>query len=340
MKTQVGLVLSLLLPLVAGCLNREEEILVHRDGSVAVTVVVEADRQSELSPGRVPTSAAGWQVTTSQEVNPDSKSEEYTVTGVQEFAPGEPLPDVDGDPDDPNRDLYVHFPTTVTIDQRDDGTYYDFRRVYPARSFAQVNAFDDLLGRDKIEEIQKQDHDKITDDQWRQTVEWFAKVEACKLLELAHRAYLDVTPHLPQGRWLRVYGQTQSTVHDLDMDALVRLLREDNQEALAKQADRFEAELSQRLDDALVSEAGYSDDQLAAFKTRLARLQKKQQITDDLQAEGFAITLHLPGEIVGSNANETDGGQLKWEFNGKWMLDRELELLATSRVPPGDPRDE
>ena len=99
--------------------------------------------------------ASGWQVSASQEKDTDGKVTKHVLTAVQEFAPGQPLPGVDGDPGDPDRSLYVQYPTTVTVDQRDDGTYYHFRRVYPARSFAQVNAFDDLPGRQRIEKIQE-----------------------------------------------------------------------------------------------------------------------------------------------------------------------------------------
>jgi hypothetical protein len=340
MRTQIQVALGLLSLLLVGCLERDEDIEVRPDGSTAIKVQVKADRHDELSPGQVPTQASGWQVSTSQEKGSKGKVGRYVVTAVQEFAAGRPLPAVDGDPDDPNRDLYVHFPTTVTVDDRDDGTYYNFRRVYPARSFAQVNAFDDLPGRQQIEKIQKQPRDQITDDQWRQMVEWFAKVEACKLLELAHQAYLDVTPALPQDHWLRVYDQTMATIHELDMDTLVKLLRRDDQQAIAEEAGRFETNLALRLDGALLDAAGYSRDQLAAFKQRLAELKKKQHITDNLQGQSFVITLHLPGEIVGSNATETDANKVTWRLTGKWMLDREMELLATSRVPRGDRSDE
>ena len=45
----------------------------------------------------------------------------------------------------------------------------------------------------------------------------------------------------------------------------------------------------------------------------------------------------LPGEVVGSNADQVnDAGELTWTFDGKWVLDRDMELLASSRVPHED----
>lgn len=326
----MGLVLAVLLA--AGCLEREETVTVQPDGAVDMTVTVKADQADELAPGRVPTAAAGWQVIQTEEKQDDGKSK-HVVTAAQSFAPGSKLPGVDGDPNDADADLYIHYPTTVTVEQRDDATYYHFRRVYPARSFAQVHLYEDAH-RDTLDRITSKPHEQITDDEWRQVIALVTQANAHRKLELAKLAVNAVTPKLPQDRWLAVFDKVAAIGDDLDTDALIKAVRDNDENAITAQTQLFDQRLRTRLDDALTLSAGYTAAQMDKFHAELARVEKRQQITDDVQSTGYTVRLTLPGEILGSNADETAaGGALVWRFDGKWMLDRDMVLLASSRVP-------
>jgi hypothetical protein len=102
--------------------------------------------------------------------------------------------------------------------------------------------------------------------------------------------------------------------------------------ALDREAARFEKSTLERLTMGLADHCGYDEDTCRAFMERYKRHARFYEITEDLCAEGFKVTVRMPGEIVGTNAEEVDGNSVTWSFNGKMLRDRSLELMVSSRI--------
>lgn len=221
MKSTIGLLLLCLL--LTGCLKREETITVEPDGSVAIEVATATDNRDELKPGRTPVAAAGWAVR--EKVEQRNNKTEYHVIATQRFAPGAELPQRDGDPADPNYAHYVAFPTTVTREQRPEGTVYHFRRVYRARPWLFVAGVEKRDGAEDVEKTLQQEPAQITAEQWEQVVRFNAQTEALKKLALARPAALRMNPPLPQDQWLRIHQAVIDAAQAVDAPGLVALLQ-------------------------------------------------------------------------------------------------------------------
>src|SRR5690606_6123302 len=103
-----------------GCLERSETIKVKPNGQVDVTLVIKAVKAGELAMGRGRSRRSGWTVDTKDQ--PQDKK--VVMTATQTFASGAALPANDADPGDPLAKAYIQFPTTVKVERRSDGTYY------------------------------------------------------------------------------------------------------------------------------------------------------------------------------------------------------------------------
>ena len=138
---------AVLLCALAGCMRRKETITINPDGRVNISLEYDGGLADVTEGDAMPSEASGWQVVTEERVTEtdDGKpSKEMTITGEASFEPGGPLPFTFGDPDDPYFDAYLHFPTTLVVEERPDGTYYHFYRVYDSRPWAQIEAWREL----------------------------------------------------------------------------------------------------------------------------------------------------------------------------------------------------
>ena len=129
-----GAAAALTLAAFAGCVERDEEIVIAPDGSVVMTLTHKGDEENILGSDAMPSAASGWEVTRSTEKENDKTR--YVLKSERRFAAGEQLPRTFAAAGDPDVDLYLDFPTTLRIEKRADGTYYYFRRVYTPRRWA------------------------------------------------------------------------------------------------------------------------------------------------------------------------------------------------------------
>ncbi len=119
--------------LAGGCLERKETVRVGRDGSVELRVGITGDPDDFETGDALPERSAGWRVRDRDETDPRGRPRRHRVAAMRVEA-GRPLPDAYTRPDDPQYDAALHFPTTITMKRRSDGTYYHFRRVYARRA--------------------------------------------------------------------------------------------------------------------------------------------------------------------------------------------------------------
>jgi hypothetical protein len=319
-----------------GCLERRETITVDPDGTVLIEARFATQSEAELWEGdAMPSLAGGWIVDETVEVD-DEGQEHFRLMAEALFPPEVKLPDGYGVPGDPDEDLYLRFPTTVTIEDRPDGVYYHFHRRYAGRSWAQIEALRELLVEERLETLE----DKAPEDYTRQdhvlVLRSYADFEAAKMLTFARAAYLEVTPDAPQDGWLGVHAAINVLKGELEVDRIARLmLVEDEQErdeALDAEGKRWEEKTLKGLQDALREHCGYGGRQMSDFLRRYERKRRFFEITGDLGDDGFEITVILPGRIVGSNADTTDGDRATWKFSGRRFRDRDVELMVSSRL--------
>ncbi|MHC4304946.1 MAG: hypothetical protein ACYS15_12220 [Planctomycetota bacterium] len=320
----------------AGCLERRETITVDPDGTVTVDARFSTDAESELWEGdALPSVAGGWIVDESVEIDDDEK-ERFHLVADAVFPPEVLLPANYAVPGDPDADLYLQFPTTVTIEDRPDGVYYHFHRRYAGRGWARIEALRELLVEEKLKELKDTPLEEYTRQDYVLVLRSYADFEAAKMLTFARAAFLEVTPDAPQDGWLKVHAAVHAFKGELDTDRIARLMEiEDEQqrdEALEAEGERWEQRSLKRLQDAVREHCGYGGRQLSDFLHRYERKRRFFEITGDLGDDGFEITVVLPGTITGSNADSTEGNRATWKFSGQRFRDRDLELMASSRL--------
>ena len=322
-----------------GChLERKERITVAPDGSVSIELLYEADSRSEIYDGdAAPSVEAGWKnVVETVEVDEEDE-EHYQLTAAASFPPGAELPQNFGKPGDPDSGLYVQFPTQVAREQRPDGTYYHFYRIYPRRGWAQVKGLEKVIEdelEDEIGDLEEKEFEELTREEIATALRALARFESVKMLTFARAAFRGVTPDVPQDCWLKVHGGIMELVREVDYEHLASLMTDEDTaiEIVDAQEGRLEADAMDRLPSALMNACGYGLDQLREFLRRFERNQRHFDITEDVEHETFEITVEMPGEIVGSNADSVEGNTARWRFSGDLFLDRDLELMVSSRV--------
>jgi hypothetical protein len=274
----------------------------------------------------------------------DDGTEEHTVSGTQTFSPGQVLPETYASDDDPDADLCLTFPTTLAIEQRADGTYYHFRRVYVPRGWAYVQYWKERFIDDDIKKLGAKPPQELTQEERLQIVEAFAIVEAFKQIEFAKAASEECAPDLPPVDWLRarqalvdVYeGETDQNSFD-DMLELCRQAPEARRgECFDTQAERILANGYAALVQSLQQDADFRLSELEEFDRAYERAQSYYENTDELGAHHFEIEVEMPGKVIAHNGDDLDEvpgkSTVEWMFDGKAFRDRPYELLAISRV--------
>jgi hypothetical protein len=324
----------------AGCLERTETITVDPDGTVLVEARFTTDSADELWDGdAVPTMAGGWIVIDSSDVDEDG-DETFSLSAEAEFPPDVELPSNYAVPGDADEDLYLQFPTTVTIEDRADGVYYHFHRRYAARGWARIQSLRERLMEEKLKGLKGKPLEEISHEDRVLALRCYADFEAAKMLAFAREAFLEVTPDAPQDQWLAVYADVQAYKGELEVDRIAKLADlEDEQQrdaAFEKEAKDWEQRTLKRLEASVREHCGCGGRRMDDFLRRYERKRTYFSITEDLGDDAFEVTVVLPGTIVGSNADSTGGNSATWKFGGPRFRDQDLELMATSRLEYGD----
>lgn len=317
-----GLILLMALS-IAGCVERKETIKVAANGTVHAAARFKADSREELYQGRVPSPSMGWTVT-------ESMDEDKAVLDAEcVFSPGANLPSSYALHD--TKRLHLLFPTSLVIEERDDGTYYHFRRTYKARPFLFIESLKEQVSGDRIDELQKKEPKALSPAERLELIRYMARFEIIKRLTFARSAYLQVTPDAPQDGWLCLRAGMLALLEELDYPRIVKLLGSDEDEALALEAERFDEKTFAGFGALLRTKCVYSDEEVQRFQEAYRNSERAYEITEDLCGEKFEIIVEMPGELMGANG-DAKGNHVTWKFDGKRLRDSDLELMATSRV--------
>jgi len=344
-----------------GCLERKETITVTRDGHVHIKLEYEGDAQEFEGGDAMPTQAVTDTFSSKRKVE-DNGDEVVTVEAGRRFEPGAALPSNFAPPGDPDADLYVQFPTSVSTTRTRNGTYYQFSRTYTARPWAYVNYWQELVLDDEVKSLTGKPVDELTPDERIDLIRDFATVEAMKQVAFAKEALRECAPDLPQRfglmarqKLLHVFMPDEmlpmETSLNLDENEYLEAIVSDCDTRPADQRDAcFEAEAEHVLAlslDAFVrslrEDAGFGAGGIAAFRASYDRAKRRYEITSLLGGHGWEVCAELPGSLVAHNGDsvelETKGGgcEVCWNFEGKAVRDRDVELMATSFVSTNAP---
>ncbi len=318
-----------------GCLERKELITVDPDGTVTIEASFESKSFQEIHQGdAIPTLETGWAVVDS--VHQDQDGEDvFRLEATAVFPPEVDLPGTFARPGDPVAGAALQFPTELTIEGRPDGTYYHFHRRYVGRSWATL----DILRRHIVEEAvdeQGRKFEQLSADEQARTIQAFVDFEAIKMLTFARKAFLEVSPEIAQDDWLAVDASVRELARSFDARRVIGLLaiadEQQRDQAIADEATRWQRAADERLVAALREHCGYGGARMNAFQDRLRWHKRYHEISEDLGDETFEITLIVPGEIVGSNANATAINSATWTFRGEDLRDRDIEIMVSSRL--------
>jgi hypothetical protein len=327
----------------AGCNRRKEVITVARDGRVEIELEYQGDPNDMTSGDAMPSEAGGWETTMEERIigkeDNGEPQKEITLTGHASFGPGEQLPFTYADPLDPDADLYLRFPTTLTVEERQDGTYYHFYRVYGARPWAQIEAWRKEIqegSEEQWKQIEGKDASALTHADRVLLIQVLVFMEQVKMENFARWAMADMQPDRPQECWSYLVMALRSELQDLDFDRLAELMAADAAdgkcEALEAEAETLQTRMMETMRSALLEECGLTLNDYDTFMERYEWHRKHYEITQDLGDDHFEIHVEMPGEIVATNAHSYDQNEAQWEFDGDMFRDRIVELTVTSRV--------
>ena len=332
----IALVAVLISLLLFGCLERKEHITIKEDATVVIQADFSTDSINELLEGdALPSMQAGWLTEDSVQEDEEGKKT-FHISARAIFPPDIDLPQNYAALDDVNPDLYLQFPTTLKIEQRDDGTYYHFRRKYERRSWAHLETLKKQLLNEPLEKFQGRELEDLSKNDLTKLLKAFIDFESAKLITFARKAFLEVSPDLPQDHWLYVHQSMNQFKNEVNYDRLLALMKipdkQERDEALEEEAEQWELAAINRLRKALKEYCHIGGSQIKTFMKRYDWHSRYYKITEDLGDDTFEITVEMPGEIVASNANSVKGNEATWKFDGTQIRDRDLELMVTSRL--------
>ncbi len=344
-----------------GCPLRKEKITVTADGAVFMELRYEGTAQELERFDALPSAESGWNVVRTVEKE-DKDEETHVLTTERRFAPDEELPRDFSAPGDPDADLYLDFPTTLRVEQRADGLYFYFHRVYTPRRWAYVQHWHDFFIDDHIKKISDKPVEELTRNDRTQVVQALIGVEAFQQVEFAKAALAECEPELDQAYWLlarrallkayaedhllagesseEVYeeGTHYSTWFDHIVDRCDPLEDDEQNKCYEEEAERLMAEGCAALVRSLREDAGFNHFRTARFERSYERARRYNGITNGLGAHGFQIDVAMPGEIVAHSALDEDVDEdegvsvVRFEFDGKAFRDRPYEIMVVSRV--------
>src|SRR5690606_32078024 len=218
--------LFLMLPaaaLLAGCLERDEQITVRRDGSVQYELEIRGDPGDFVGPAALPSKAGGWDVADGM-VTKDDGNEEQVRRAKRRVGPREPQPStyaVEAE----EEGITLAFPSELEIEKRPDGTYYHFSRVYEPRQHARYEYYNarikELLGADFPE---GKDLSEIGPEHRAKLVTALRWVDMNKKLEFAEAGLAAMEDRWPQDWKLHVIATIKAAYSDFDIAEVVEML--------------------------------------------------------------------------------------------------------------------
>lgn len=319
---------------VAGCVERKEKIKINTDGSAEIVVTIKGDPEDIESGDPMPTERSGWRVRDSFDTDSNGKRSQ-TREAVLKVSAGGEWPASYAASGTEDAEIGLRFPTGLMIETRPDGTYYHFRRVYQAREHARFEYMREQL-QEMVEGMgEGTTPDQYTEEQRESLVDALRKYEAAKQLEYTVSAARSMNDW-PQDRILKLRQAVADYFNSIDIRPLARKLGEPESESRDREIAAFSNDMVENVRTALVHEMeswGLGTVEQEELLAAHARESARRMMTEDIGDEHFEIRVEMPGEIVAHNGEQDqDSGAIVWSFPGKALMDRDQEIMVTSRV--------
>jgi hypothetical protein len=327
----VAIALVLAVGALAGCLERKERIIVRPDGTVHYEITYRSDSPNELEDGdAMPSASLGWIVERRTEKESDGKTV-HVLDAQRDFAAGADLPHSFAGSAANSEEVYLHFPTTLTVERRPDGLYYHFHRLYEPREWARYEVMRERLAEELgVSSLLDGETKDFTDEERLALTRLLVRFELEKWALWGREALREVAPHAPQDAWLRARRALLDLADQVNYEQLSSWL------AMDEGRDQLLAQAAAQLEDTAASTlvsglSGHGVDP-GAFRRCLERHRRRYQVTEDLNDDSFEIQVTMPGRVIGSNADAVGVNSATWRFGGLEMHDRPVELMVTSVV--------
>lgn len=315
-----------------GCLERKEKIKVAADGSAEIAATMKGDPSDLTTGDSMPTVQTGWRVNDSFETDKDGKKTQTREAVIRVAAGGEwPASYAAAGTED--AEVGLKFPTGLTIETRADGTYYHFHRVYRAREEAKFEYVREAM-KDQLDKLSGVEPENMTQEQRETLVDALRQFEAAKQMEFVVTAARTMNDW-PQDRVLKVRQAIADYFNRIDIAPVVRKLSEPASDARDGAIQEFADGMIGDVKTALVNEmqswgisTGEQEQMLAAYE----RESRRRAVTEDIGDDHFEIAIEMPGEIIAHNGTRAEDGAVTWEFPGKALMDRDQEIMVSSRV--------
>lgn len=303
--------------LLAGCLDREEEITIRPDGSADVTITYKGDPGDFDAYLLFPSS--GWNVTKGR----DGKQIVWKATKT--FRDLNEYPVSFAAADFPNRDRCFRYETKLRTKKSGNATIYEFERIYPRFDAREFVAIDDAVYQTKeAETLLKKLHEggikKLTDGEKTRLYEIVAGAELEKRMTVASRAVAGYP-------WERRVEMLRK-IHDVYREALsgkeVGRMFDRLFELPESEQQKFAADFYRDLRKKTIAAVGDKTFE-AAYDAEEAAYRAGTALADDR----IKLTVRLPGEIVAGNA-QSEGGVAKWDIDAKELFQGPVTLRAVS----------
>jgi hypothetical protein len=325
--------------LMAGCLERKETIRVARDGSAEIRVEITGDPGDFSTGDALPERRAGWQTRDWTTTDDEGEKEQHREATLR-VAAGRPLPDSFVDPSDPNYETALSFPTELVIEQRPDGTYYHFKRVYIGREHARYEYYRQTLQENSpaMKQISQQGLEELNDQQRAEVIGVLRVIEGLKHAEYVRAGVEALEEHWPQHYGLILRRAVLGHFENEDLEPVMQLLAEPASPERDAAIDEFARRVIDAVPEVLreqMKELRIPRRQIDMFFAGYEEEEARRAVTEDLGDDKLEVRLALPGEIVAHNADEVDGEFAVWHVPGEALFDRDVVLMATSRVARG-----
>jgi hypothetical protein len=322
-----------LIAIAPGCIERTETIRVEPGGAAHLRVVFKGDPDDIRTGDAMLNEPGPWSVVDTWEPQDDG-SQKLVRTATLTVPAGTKWPEQYCPENSDLAGLALAMPTSVRIEERPDGTYYHFTRIYRRRDWARVDYFRRTLVEPAAEPLQGKQKADVTPQQRENLARGLLQYEKAKALVLAQAASEALRPGLKQDEWL-VLRQAIADVYDrIGIERVARILQMEDQQ-VGEEIQRLVDEVSGQVRQAIRQTLSASD-ATGSLGRRFAEQfeveRRRHSVSEDLQDENWTVSLELPGRLVGHNGDSVKGGVVTWKFAGNALCDRDQILMATSVV--------
>ena len=296
---------ALMLIAAAGCIKRSETITIFEDGRLRLTAEIVGDPDDVYNGDAMPTAESGWQIEDRIETDSEGKKE-LTRTASREIAAGAAIPDSYATPNSRLDLTALQFPTTITIEHRDDGTYYHFRRTYHRRKYSAVQYWKDrIMESDEIKDITQKEPQELSDEQRARLAKALIDVEADQTAAYVEQIGLAMADVVSQEAMLHARrGAINAYKAGGLLDQVGNLLGQDD-DTIAQEVERLEGELHEQVRQAIetaLRDANLPKPVINQFLERYELAREAFEITGDLSDESWFVGVEMPGRIIAHNS--------------------------------------